>query len=105
MRCRPFLIASSLAVELLLPAGRELLAQPTPAGPPFEVTGNVGVSALPDVAISRDGRFLVAWQTNGYSSSVLGQRFDRSSRPLGGTLLLSGNGASTFATAACRASA
>ena len=72
--------------------GGELVAQPAPAGPPFEVTDNVSVSALPDVAISGNGRFLVAWQVEGYWSSVWGQRYDRTGRPLNGPLLLGGNG-------------
>ena len=67
-------------------------AQPQPAGPPFEVTDYVAVSAQPAAAVGRDGRFIVAWQTDGYWSSVLGQRYDRTGRRLGGRVLLGGNG-------------
>jgi acetyltransferase-like isoleucine patch superfamily enzyme len=67
-------------------------AQPQPAGPPFKVTAAVSVSGQPAAAVGPDGRFIVAWQTNGYWSSVLGMRYDRNGRQIGGHVVLGGNG-------------
>ena len=92
---------SSCVAEPLEPSGFSSFSPPGPAAPPSrslslpahrsKSPAKSAVSALPDVAISGDGRFVVAWQVDGYWSSVFGQRYDRTGRRLGASLLLGGD--------------